>query len=371
MVLVAGSVGIVYGVYKFAMRGESTETRSVPFLGSDLMRLTTTGRSKYAAISPDGRYVAHIVGGEYGESLWVRQVAVANDTQIAPPSERDFVWVTFAPDGNFVYYLTLERDKGEPELFRVPILGGPIVKILNNIAPPTFSPDGTKIAYMRTFEKAESRLIVANADGTNEVVLVMRRDPDYLNMFWYAPAWSLDGKSIAFPVGQGDEKGRYETVMAVDVETGVERKLTDQRWQQVGQPRWLADGLVVTASESSIGSQGLWHISLPDGTASRITRDLNDYQGISLTSDAKTLAVIQNHIVSNIWTVGDDMSSAKQVISEAGRFNEIIWLPDGRLAYTSSGRRQLGHLDNECGRLEYSPAYSRRKCKARNCSYRR
>jgi Tol biopolymer transport system component len=48
------------------------------------------------------------------------------------------------------------------------------------------------------------------------------------------------------------------------------------------------------------------------------------------------MAVIQTHTTSNIWTVGDNMASAKQVMSEAGRFNEIIWLPDGRLAYTSN-----------------------------------
>lgn len=170
----------------------------------------------------------------------------------------------------------------------------------------------------------------------NELVLVSRKDPDYLNMFWYAPAWSPDGRSIAFPVNQSDEKGRYETVMAVDVETRVERKLTDERWQQVGQPRWLADGLVVSASETSNGPNQLWHISSPGGTASRITRDVNDYQDLSLTTDAKTLAVIQNHTVSNIWTLGEGVAGSKQIMSEAGWLNELIWLPDGRLAYTSN-----------------------------------
>ncbi|MBK8466629.1 MAG: PD40 domain-containing protein [Chloracidobacterium sp.] len=334
-VLVAGFAGIVFGIYKFGTSGQNAQARSVPFRESDITRLTTSGRSKRSAISPDGRYVAHVMAAADGESLWVRQVAVPNDTRLAGPLQSsNLVWVTFAPDGNFVYYLALEKNKGEPELFRVPVLGGPTVKVLNNIAPPTFSPDGTRIAYMRT-DQGENKLFVADANGTNETVLVSRREPDYLNMFWYAPAWSLDGKSIAFPVGQGDENGRYETVLAVDVETGVERKLTDARWQQVGQPRWLADGLLLTASEGSTAPQQLWHISLPDGTASRITRDLNSYEGLSLTSDTKTLAVIQDHVVSNIWTTGENVSAAKQVISEAGWLNELIWLPDGRLAYTS------------------------------------
>lgn len=351
--LLVGFAGIAFGVYKFSTGGRSDEARSVPFLGSDMTRLTTAGRSKRgAAISPDGKYVAHIISGPDGESLWVRQVAIANDTLIAGPSPSAyFVWVTFAPDGNFVYYLGLERDKGEPELFRVPVLGGPVVKVANDIGAPSFSPDGTKLAFMISNQE-ETRLIVTNADSTNEglqmsrgapdylnpneVVLVSRKNPDYLNMYWYAPAWSLDGKSIAFPVNQSDEKGRYETVMAVDVQTRVTRKLTDERWQQVGQPRWLADGLIVTASETSIGPKQLWHISLPDGNASRITRDLNDYQYLSLTSDSKALAVIQNHTVSNIWSGSENMSAAKPLRSEAGWLNELIWLPDGRLAYTSN-----------------------------------
>ncbi len=333
--LLVGFAGIVFGIYKFGMSGPTTDTRKVSFLGSDITRLTTAGRSKRVAISPDGKYIAHVTVDTDGNSLSVRQVAVANDTRIVGPSQSEIVWVTFAPDGNFVYYLTLEMDKGQPVLFRIPVLGGPAVKVLHNISSPTFSPDGTKIAFMKTFQ-TEGRLIVANADGTNEVVLATRTEPDYLNMFWYAPAWSLDGQSLAFPVNQGDENGRYETVMAVDVETRVERRLTDTRWQQVGQPRWMADGLVVAASETSTGPKQLWHVSLSDGATSRITRDLNNYDNLSLTTDAGSLALIQNHAVSNIWTLDGDASGAKQLRGEAGLFNELIWLPDGRIAYTSN-----------------------------------
>ncbi|MEQ1921674.1 MAG: winged helix-turn-helix domain-containing protein [Pyrinomonadaceae bacterium] len=351
VILAVASVGAAVGIYKFSTRGQTVESRSIPFLGSDMTRITTTGKSKYVAVSPDGRYVAHIVGGEDGESLWVRQVAVANDLQIAPAAQRSLVWVTFSPDGNFVYYLALERDKGSTELFRVPVLGGPTLKVAHDIGAPSFSPDGTKVAYMMQ-RSEETRVIVASTDSLSEtmqiprqapdfmmpseVKLASRKEPDYLNAFWFSPAWSPDSRSLAFPVAQGDEKGRYETVLAVDVDTGAERKLTDTRWQQVGQPQWLADGLVLTASESSTAPQQLWHISLPDGTATRVTRDVNNYQNLSLTSDGKTLAIIQNHAVSNIWTVGSDGSAAKQVISEAGLFNEIIWLPDGRIAYTSN-----------------------------------
>ncbi len=48
------TIGVVFGTYKIGARGQTIETRSVPFLGSALTRLTTTGKSKYVAMSPDG-----------------------------------------------------------------------------------------------------------------------------------------------------------------------------------------------------------------------------------------------------------------------------------------------------------------------------
>lgn len=328
--------GIVFGVRQFTIgNGKLAVSENVPFQGSDMVRMTTAGKSKRAAISPDGRYVAHVIAAADGESVWVRQIAVGNDTRIAGPFQSDLGWVTFSPDGNFVHYLSLERDKGESELFRVPVLGGPIQKVANDVGPISFSPDGTKFAFMQ-MNQYDGELIVANADGSAEELIVTRRPPDYLNIYWTAPAWSLDGRSLAFAVNQTDEHGRYETVIVVDIATRIERKLSDIRWQRVGQPRWLQDGIIVAASETAEGADQLWHISSADGAASRITRDINSYGNLSLTSDLSTLAVTQKHNISKIWTLEGDTSPGKELRSEVGRLDGVIWLPDGRLAYTSN-----------------------------------
>ena len=47
----------------------------------NLARLTTTGRAHDAAISPDGKYVAHVLKSAGGESLWLKHVATGSDQE--------------------------------------------------------------------------------------------------------------------------------------------------------------------------------------------------------------------------------------------------------------------------------------------------
>ena len=338
LAFVIASVGLAIGMYKFAGGGKPTAANAVaiPFQGTNMVRLTTAGRTKRAAISPDGRYVAYVTEDPEGSNLWVRQVTGTADVRIAGPSESEYVWAAFAPDGNSVYYLSLDRDKGDTELYRVPALGGPVVKAAHDTGPVGFSPDGASMVFIRMYQD-ESRVIVSGTDGSNERVLATRRQPEYFRENWNAPAWSPDGKTIACPARLADELGYYETIIAFNAEDGSERRLTSGRWQQVGQPQWLADGLLLTAAERSTGPQQVWHIS-PDGSATRVTHDLNDYYGLSLTADGTRLAAVQSQVVSSFWVTRDGSAdNSKQIASEVGRLDDLAWMRNTRIAYLSNG----------------------------------
>jgi len=307
----------------------------IPFSGKDVVRLTTAGRTKRAAISPDGRYVAHVTEDAKGSSLLVRQATSTAEVLIAGPTKSEYVWTAFAPDGNSVYYLSLDRNRGETELYNVPVLGGPAVKAANDTGPVGFSPDGASIVFIRMV-KDESHLIVAAADGSNERVLASRREPEYFRLIWNAPAWSRDGKTIACPVRLADEIGHYETVIGVNVEDGSERPLTNGRWQQVGQPQWLADGLLITAAERSTDPQQVWYIT-SDGSATRVTHDLNDYHDLSLTTDGTRLTAVQEQVVSSFWVTSDgDTADTKQVTAQVGWLDYLSWMGESRIAYLSN-----------------------------------
>ncbi|MCA1615121.1 MAG: winged helix-turn-helix domain-containing protein [Acidobacteria bacterium] len=328
-----------YGVYEFvSQRPAGGGAAAVPSREMSISRVTTSGKITHAAISPDGKYVAHVTQDAEGDSLWVRHVAAPSGVRVAGPAAAEYVSVTFAPDGDSVYYLTLGLDKGHTALYRVPVLGGPSSAAAHDVGPVGFSPDGRQIAFIRAYN-SESRLIVAGADGANERVLAERRQPEFFRVDWNAPAWSPDGKTIACQARLSDERGQYETVVGVGVADGSQTPLTSVRWNYTGQPVWLAGGggLLMTANESATDPVQVWRVAPPGGEVARVTQDLNDYHDLSLTADGSRLAAVQDNAVSGIWVApGGDAGRAKQVASEVGWIQELALTPDGRIVYRSN-----------------------------------
>ena len=337
--LFAAGAATAFGIYWLnGQRQPRGGAAAASFGEMSISRLTTSGKITHAAISPDGKYVAHVTSDAEGDSLWVSHVAAPSSVRIAGPAAAEYVSVTFAPDGASVYYLTLDRDKGHTALYRVPVLGGPSSVAADDVGPVGLSPDGRQMTFIRAYG-GESRLIVAGADGTNERVLAARRQPEFFRVDWNAPAWSPDGRTIACQARLSDEKGQYETVVGVGVADGSQTPLTPERWNYTGQPAWLADGsgLLLTANEKATDPTQVWRVALPGGEATRVTQDLSDYFDLSLTAGGGRLAAVQDNTVSGIWVVpAGDADRARQVASEAGWIQEMAWTPDGRIVYRSN-----------------------------------
>src|SRR2546425_626488 len=68
--------------------------------------ITTEGRAWDPAISPDGRFVAYAVLDGEAKSVWLKNIATGNATQIMPPTSQDYRGLHFSPDGNELFYKT-------------------------------------------------------------------------------------------------------------------------------------------------------------------------------------------------------------------------------------------------------------------------
>src|SRR4029453_11064210 len=121
--------------------------------------------------------------------------------------------------GDYIYYVLGEPSRSNNTLYQVPTLGGASRKIIENVGSPiTLSPDGTRLAFLRTnVPGGETALVVANADGTGERQVAVRKSPN--NFSVGGPSWSPDGKLLASGVVNYDPtSGATTTVVVVQVE---------------------------------------------------------------------------------------------------------------------------------------------------------
>jgi eukaryotic-like serine/threonine-protein kinase len=341
--------GITFGFYKLT----GLKKAVLPFQQVKVTRLTTFGHASMPVISPDGKYVFY--GKEDGKqlSLWLRQIGATNELQIVPPTEANYGGGVFSADGKYVYYSISPISQNTTfnfPVYQIPISGGTARKLpISAAAAVSVSPDGQRLAYMHVdLSRKETELLTANADGTNERVILKRQGPGGL-YYTVIPSWSPKGTSIAFAVRSADDRA---LVAEVDVLSGTERAISSHKWNQVGGVVWLPDmsALIVVAGDESASTRQIWQLSYPSGEAQRLTNDIGSYHSISVSSDGKALIteVVENQ--SSIWTVPVDTNNyflidlglAKQV--SVNRFDGrpgLSFTPDGRIVYAVEGNGNI------------------------------
>src|SRR5258705_1317971 len=308
------------------------------FENMSFARITQTGKARTSPISPDGHYLAYVALDAGKQSLWIRQVSAPNDAQIISPSEVQYLGPTFSLDGNSVLFVTYEKGKHEGVLYRIPVIGGFPQRVINDIdSPVTFSPDGKQFAFVRGYPiEHETALMIANADGTSEQKLASRTFPAFFSS--QGPTWSPSGTVIACGVRDSDPLGISETVMGVEVASRQEKLLTQHRWSAVGRLSWDKSGerIILTAAQEFLGPHQLWQISWPSGLAHRITNDLTDYRGVSVTPDVSALSTVAREANSTIWLTSGPQYLATQLAStRSDGLGGIAWTPDNQWVFTS------------------------------------
>lgn len=311
-------------------------TRIPTFQGATTTKLTSSGNAVVAAISSDGKYVAHVVEEGESQSLWVRQVSIANSMRLVAPANVEFRGLTFTPDSAYVRYVAMTKSDGKSALYEVPTLGGVARQIKHDIGSAiSFSPDGKQFAFVRQHnDGGEDHLYIANLDGSNERELATRKFPDHFSIN-AAPAWSPDGKQIAVVVQTADANGFFMKAVAVNVQDSQETILTPQRWMQIDQMNWLGrNDFLLTAQDAESPFLQLWAIT--NGKPRRLTNDMSDYRGMSLSSNSRSIVTVQRHTLINIWLAPKGATDRPtQLTTGAGRYFDLAWTPDGRVLYAS------------------------------------
>jgi hypothetical protein len=171
--------------------------------------------------------------------------------------------------------LVVSRLKRAGEVTSLPPSGGPVppmstvrfTSLPNRAWDPSFSPDGSYVAFVASGEEENPDIYVKLVDGGTPVRLT--RDP----ALDISPVWSPDGRYIAFARSSGTER----TILVIPSIGGSERKLFSTNSAQWvgwgGRIDWSADGKYIAYSDRDApgGPMGIFLCTVETQESRRLT----------------------------------------------------------------------------------------------------
>ena len=201
-------------------------------------------------------------------------------------------------------------------------------------ARPTWSPDGTRVAFESTVDGKRS-IWVMQADGQ-----ALRRLTDVSGTASDSgPAWSPDGSRIAYA---SDRDGNSE-IYVVGVDGAAPKRLTDNPAADAF-PTWSPDGARLAFISDRDGQVGVWVMGADGSSPSRLVPGpVTPAARAAWSPDGRSIAFASDRdngnldiFVADLSTGGGSAAAVTKVISSPGQDGEPAWSPDGtKLAFAS------------------------------------
>jgi TolB protein len=204
---------------------------------------------------------------------------------------------------------------------------------------PAWSPDGKRLLFSR-HRAGRISLVATLADGTNEIVLSTEKFPQYDG------CWSPDGERIAFThVPHSGPQGNLDVYLSKGDGTELVKLAGDhQKLSHEESPAWSPDGRQIAFSSTYEGNQELYVIGTDGQSHTRLTSDPAFDAHPGWSPDSKQIA-----FATNRW--GDfEIAVTSRDGSEITRLTESDGLDDYP-AFSPDGRR-LAFLSNRDGNYE-------------------
>jgi serine/threonine protein kinase/Tol biopolymer transport system component len=261
-----------------------------PFTTFGLHQMTNGGNIESVAMSADGRYLAEVKNDKGQRTLWVRNIPTNTEAQILPAFANPYVGLAFTPDGNNLYFTRpTEQSLYIRDLYQISVLGGTPRQIVHNVdSQPSFSPDGSRMVYLRQTPELKDHLTeihIADRNGSNDQL--MYSDAETAGF----PVWSPDGNSIVWSTISNPGSALFILDIA------------SKKVSQIPAPRgiaynfdiaWLPDSrsVLVTYNRDNSDRLQIASVVIKGNKFQPVTNDLNAYQSLALSSDGHTLATV-------------------------------------------------------------------------------
>jgi Tol biopolymer transport system component len=294
-------------------------------------------------------YVEFLAGPEY---LQPPGSSASLPPQIKLPDALDVSFLDWSPDGRYLAYVVGKYFLRRSSIAVLDVETGETQRLTSGSsdASPIWSPDGRRIAFLR-FSQGSAALWVINHDGSDARAVTSPREGPWKpfrdpNVVFPRPkvidpgtvvraiAWSPDSERIAFAV---DPFGDQPEVAIVPLDGEVEPIILEGSY-----PSWSPDGNRLCLVQRTSSGTRLVTIS-PDGTERDvITEGSATHTMPRWSPDGASILYLSDEEGPpgklELWVIGSDGSEPKQITTDATELTghnpwELYpsWSPDGSL----------------------------------------
>lgn len=198
---------------------------------------------------------------------------------------------------------------------------------------PTFSPDGSQVAFSWDGEQQNNiDIYVKLVDGaTNPLRLTTAEAAEFF------PSWSPDGRWIAYY--------RMGSLYVVSPLGGQERRLADVATALIRiRPSWTPDSKSIIIPARAPEGSRLTLVSVSDGQQQPLPFNQRTFAGGAISPDGKRVAIADNPVRSSedLYIASIDGSGLRRITDDGLPIMGIAWTPDSREIVFASDREGGG-----------------------------
>ena len=291
-----------------------------------------TDSAVYPALSPDGRMLAFIRGGDSfmgPGQVYVKLLPDGEPVQLT----HDSTWKMspgFSPDGSRVEYSVFTPW----QTWEVPVLGGDPHMLFPNSSSLTWIEGGKRLLFSEQPDLRSLHMVIVTTDpgrGQRREVYAPAGERSMAHHSYLSP----DGRWVL--VVQMDNTGYLITCRVVPFDGSGGVRIVGPPDGRCDGGAWSHDGEYVYLSVSQAGNSHIWRQKFPDGQPEQVTFGPTVEDGIGMAPDGKSFITSLGTRDSTVWL--HDASGDQQISSE-GRAGGPRFSRDGKKLYylMASGR---------------------------------
>lgn len=230
---------------------------------------------------------------------------------------------------------------------------------------PSLSPDGTKVAYLSEQDLLSVDLYLADAatGRTIRKLISTSVDPHFqsLQFLMSAGAWNPNGRELAIAA----IRNANPVIAIVDTDSGrVTREIPFESIDEIFQPAWSPDGKRIAFSGQTGGYTDLYLYDLAAARTDRLTNDpFADLQP-AWSSDSGTLAFVTDRFTTNAETLNFGRYGLATIapgeppralgVGLTGNATNPQWTPDGAAVVflsDATGRPEIYSINRASSRV--------------------